>query len=123
MARIDAHAAALRTQGTVVEMWRTWRGQRFGPYYHLKFRENRRQHLIYLGSSPETAEAVRQKLAELQQPFRQSQAVKQGIRACKAGLRRQKALMAQEFAAHGIHVKGWEFRGIRKLSEGGIRKL
>jgi hypothetical protein len=115
LARIDEHAESLRTQGSVVETWRTYQGQRFGPYYRMKFRHQGRQRSIYLGTSAELAEAVRQKLAKLQLPYRQSLDRRREWKVFHAALRRQKAILAEHAAAAGIHLKGWEFRGIRNL--------
>jgi hypothetical protein len=114
LAWIDQHADLFRTQGAVVQLWRTRRGRRIGPYYHLKYREQHRQHTLYLGPSPELAAAVREKLAALQEPHRWRQTHQKMWKASWAAFRQHKKELARVAAGYGITLKGWEFRGVRR---------
>jgi uncharacterized protein DUF1678 len=56
--RVGSAVATYRTRGTT----------RFGPYYQLIYRQDRRQRSLYLGRSEQLATQVRELLRQLQEP-------------------------------------------------------
>lgn len=111
---IQAHPTIFAKQGAVLRTWRTHRGQRLGPYYQLAYRDNARQQWIYLGRSEELVRRVRNLLAELHRPRDQRRLSRRLQAQVRASLKCEKARLKQFCAIQGIHLKGWEFRGIRK---------
>ncbi|MFH1924684.1 MAG: hypothetical protein ABIP48_32935 [Planctomycetota bacterium] len=116
--RVEAQVAAapgvFAAGGTVVSTWRTYRGRRLGPYFRLAYRKGGRQWSIYLGRSEGLARRVRDLLARLQKHNRWRR-TSRGMQArARASLRKAKAQLKKELVRWGIHLKGWEFRGVRR---------
>ena len=107
---ILANPRLFATQGSVVANWRVRAGKRFGPYYRLAFRRNGRQRSIYLGPL-QVADLLRDFLAKLQRPHRRHRLYKSLQAQVRASLRTAKTRLAQQLAALGITLKGYEFRG------------
>lgn len=104
-------------QGSVVATWRVRAGKRFGPYFRLAYRRHGRQRSIYLGPRP-VADRLRQFLAQLQRPQRRRQLYKRLQTQVRASLKTAKNHLAQQLAALGVTLKGYEFRGAaRALSK------
>ncbi len=99
--------------GAVVESWRTYRGTRLGPYFRLIYRQDGREHSVYLGRSPELAVETRRLLDQLQGPLRQRREIRQVKRQIRASLRAHKALWQRDIAPLGLQMKGTEIRGWR----------
>lgn len=117
--RVQRIAAALRAQGhrfarqgTVVATWRQYRGKRLGPYYRLAYRADGRQKSIYLGASAWVAAQIRRLLARLQAPLREHRALQRARATILASLRRHQARAKALFAAVGVRLKGFEYRGL-----------
>jgi len=100
--------------GTVVASWRTYRGRRLGPYFRLAYRKGRRQWSIYLGRSEGLARRVRDLLARLQEHQRWRRTSWRMQARARASLRKSKAQLKKLLVRWGIHLKGWEFRGMRR---------
>ena len=107
---ILANPRLFATQGSVVPTWRVRAGKRFGPYYRLAYRRGGRQRSIYLGPRP-VADRLRQFLDQLQRPHRRRQLYKRLQTQVRASLRQAKKHLAQQLAALGVTLKGYEFRG------------
>ena len=120
---ILANPRLFATQGSVVATWRVRRGKRFGPYYRLAYRRDGRQRSIYLGPR-RVADRLREFLAQLQRPHHRHQLYKRLQTQVRASLRHAKAHLAQQLAALGIILKGYEFRGAaRALSKSRYKPL
>lgn len=102
-------------QGSVVASWRTVSGNRFGPYYLLRYRDGGRQRSLYLGRSEAVADVVRRRLAE-QQGQRRRQLVLRKLRtAVKASLRRHLQDWRSDLNDAGLKLKGMEIRNWKSL--------
>jgi hypothetical protein len=120
---LDKCRSLLASQGSIVASWRNYRGQRLGPYYRLAYRKNGQQCSIYLGNCLGLVERVRDALEDIQGRMRESrvmsrlvQRAKEGLAACKERLRRQLATL-------GIHMKGYEMRGVREAAARDFRPI
>ena len=69
---------------------------------------------LAVGRSEELARRVRDLLARLQHPQRWRRASRPLQSQVRASLRKTKAQLKQQLAHWGIHLKGWEFRGVRR---------
>jgi len=118
--------ALFRRQGAVVATWRRVAGRAHGPYYSLRYRDQRRQRSHYLGRCELLAAAVRNRLARLQRPRRTALRFAKLRAAVQASLRRQKqALRAQLERELGLTLKGFEVRKLRrpKINETHVSKF
>ena len=103
-------------------LWKPWRsggGQRRGPYFRLAYRDDAGQRSVYLGRSTELAEAVRGLLADRQRPRKERLQATRMRASVRAAIRQAEVQMAREMALVGVRVKGWEFRGTRRLWKSG----
>jgi hypothetical protein len=100
-------------QGHIAASWRCREGKRFGPYYRLGYRENGRQHSVYLGRASELVDCVRQRLAALQRPKVERRAVRSLERQVRAALRSEKRHLNALLCPYGLYMKGFEVRGWR----------
>jgi hypothetical protein len=114
--RIHALRPVLSRQGVVKSTWRTYRGTRLGPYYRLVYRLDGRARSCYLGRSAALAEKVRALVAQWQKPLREHRLWVDLRKRSLAALRAHKAVWAQELARAGFRLKGYEIRGLRRLS-------
>ena len=101
-------------QGTVAATWRTYKGRRLGPYYQLAYRDQDRQHWIYLGRSEELAQQVRDLLENLHRPRNQKRLYRRLEAQARHSLQLAKAQLKEVCREWGITLKGYEFRGARK---------
>jgi hypothetical protein len=113
---IEERRETIERQGTVVSTWRIHQGRKLGPYYRLAWREDGRQRSVYLGRSEELAQAVEQRLDELQRPLRRERQLKDQIRRAWAALRAYKLVWASQLAVYGLYLHGWEARGLRRTT-------
>lgn len=104
-----------RASGHLHESWRTVNGCRLGPYFSLRFVRAGRETSVYLGADQQLAQAVRERLSQLQQPRRDALAYRQRWREQRAVLRGLRAELAREIAPCGLRVQGAEIRGWRRL--------
>ena len=116
LAFVRGHAEVFARQGTLVAGWREYRGRRLGPYYRLAYREAGRQRSLYVGRSQGLIGLVRRLLERLQRPFRQSRLLGDLKVRARAALRGHKAVLRRHLAQWGIHLKGFEFRGLRRFA-------
>jgi hypothetical protein len=100
-------------QGHVAATWRCRNGKRFGPYYRLAYRENGRQHSIYLGRASEQVEMVRRQLELLQRSRIERRAIRRLENHIRASLRLEKLHLAALLRPYGLRLKGFEVRGWR----------
>ncbi len=115
---IKANAQVFARQGTVAATWRTYKGKRLGPYYQLTYREDGRQHWLYLGRSEQLAQQVRQFLAALHGPRDRHRLNRRLQSQARASLHLAKAQLKEVCAKRGITLKGYEFRGVHKYLAG-----
>jgi len=111
---IAARPAVFVRQGAVVAGWRREGGRRFGPYYHLTFRDAGRQQCIYLGRAGPLVEEVRHALAALRLPLVRRRAYRRLLREILGSLRADKALLHARLGALGLRLHGHEVRGWRR---------
>ncbi len=112
---IKANVQVFTRQGTVAATYRTYKGKRLGPYYQLTYRDQGRQHWLYLGRSEKLADQVREFLGELHTPRDQLRLNRRLQSRARAALRLAKAQLKELLAQRGVSLKGWEFRGVRKF--------
>ncbi len=111
---IESNPKIFARQGTVAATWRTYKGKRLGPYYQLTYRDQDRQHWLYLGRSEQLANQVRDLLQNLHRPRDQCRLIRRLQSQARTSLRLAKAQLKQVCAQQGITLKGWEFRGVRE---------
>ena len=109
------HRDIFQGQGCVACGWRSYRGHRLGPFFTPRFRVHGRQSAVYLGRSFELAERVKTLLREIQQE-RQFARLR---RQARAELRKCKERWAEDLAALGLSLKGFEVRGWRGATVAG----
>ena len=108
---IASQAGLFARQGAVVATWRDYRGRKLGPYYRLAYRENGRQRSVYLGRCPTLVARVREALAAVQAPLRQSRALRRMKTQAKAAFRAAKAELDRRLRPIGLFLKGMETMG------------
>lgn len=111
---ILGHPQVFRHQGTVVETWRSYRGNRRGPYYSFRYRLQGRQEAIYLGRSAALAEQVRNLLRDIQE----GRQIARLLWQARAELRKQKKSWEQDLAPLGLSLRGFQVQGWRHMEEG-----
>ena len=114
MALVDNCRSLLAKQGSIVASWREHHGQRLGPYYRLAYRKNGQQCSIYLGNCLGLVERVRDALEDFQGRMRESRVMNRLIHRAKEGLAACKERLRRQLATLGIHMKGYEMRGVRE---------
>ena len=113
LALIAARPDFFSLRGAVVASWRYKNGCKLGPYFRLFYREEGRQHSIYLGREGPLVRQVRAELARLQHWVRQKRAYRRARAAVTASLRRAKAELDRRLRPWGLCLKGYEVRGWR----------
>lgn len=88
-----------------------------GPYYKLRWRRDRQQHVRYLGRDPARAVAVRAALEDLQQPLRLSRELARRVKEARRRLQGVKQMLASHLAGHGIHYHGYMSRQCGRQGE------
>jgi hypothetical protein len=102
-------------QGIVVEKSLGPPQRRKGPYYYLRFRQDGRHRSIYLGPAGPRIDEVRALLDQLQNARRDRLARQEYRRSMMAQLRANNKTLDAHLRAIGLHLKGSEVRGWRKL--------
>lgn len=113
--RIMASAEQIARDGAVVASWRSYRGQKLGPYWRIAFRDRGRRKSIYLGRSEALVQQVRRLVDELKEPGRRRIALRRAEKQIGTGLRRQKALWERELRVRGLYTRGYAVRGMRRF--------
>ena len=86
---------------------------RYGPYYCLSYRDEGRQRSVYLGREGPLVQEVRERLADLQRPLRQRQAINRLRRQVRAALTVHKARVDAQLRPLGLRLQGFKVRGWR----------
>lgn len=110
---LNARPDLFARQGSINPTWRHRNGVAFGPYYRLAYRENGRQHAVYLGREGPLVDRVRKMLASLQKPLRTKRMFDRLEREARSGLRANNARLAVLLRPLGLRLKGCEIRGWR----------
>ncbi|MFH1923443.1 MAG: hypothetical protein ABIP48_26585 [Planctomycetota bacterium] len=113
---IAARPEVFARQGSVVAIWRRYRGRKLGPYFRLAYREAGRQCSVYLGRAGRVVEAVRGALAELQRPLKRFREYRKARAQIKASLGPVKRELDRRLRRVGLYMKGFEVRGWRTSS-------
>jgi hypothetical protein len=101
------------SQGHIAAGYRRRDGKTFGPYYRLSYRDQGRQHSVYLGRSGPLLDRIRQALATIQKSLSQHRLLNRLERQVRASLRGQKSRLAALLRPTGLTLKGFEIRGWR----------
>ena len=110
---IAARPDIFARRGHIAASYRSRNGKRFGPYYRLAFRDGDRQCSIYLGVDGPLVQQVGQSLDAVQRPRRQFRAISRLQRQIRAALRVEKRHLSALLRPYGLHLKGFELRGMR----------
>ena len=103
-------------QGSIVAAWRSYRGNRLGPFYSLRYRIDGRQVAVYLGRSAALREQVRNLLRDIQQ----DRQIARLTRQARAELRKCKRTLEQDLASMGLSLRGFEVQGWRSVQRGDL---
>ena len=110
---VDPRAVCeLARQGFVAADYRVRGGRRFGTYHKLRWRENRRQRVVYLGCDPELAERVKQALETLQRARRLRSELSRLLCAARRQLRQIRRLLEPRAREAGYTLHGYRIRRI-----------
>ncbi|NLS92650.1 MAG: hypothetical protein GXX96_10880 [Planctomycetaceae bacterium] len=110
------HPERFADQGAVVATWRTYRGRRLGPYYRLTWRENRRQHSVYLGADGPLVDEVRRLLHQTHTARRLKREHRRNRQLFRENVIRPLEQYVKEMFrlfGNGLYLKGSEVRGSR----------
>jgi hypothetical protein len=82
--------------------------------YKLRFRDaERRQRVLYIGAAPQLAQALADRLTELQAQRRGRAVLRQAMAAALAAQRQGRRQLAPVLAEHGYHFHGFSLRRTR----------
>ena len=102
--------SALANQGFITSEYRLRDGQKFGPYFKLRFRKDGRQHVRYLGRDARLAAQVDAALASLQAPVCLAREAASLMAEVRQQLRRAKEKMKPHLTDLGFHYHGYVAR-------------
>ncbi len=108
---IEAHAATLAHQGTVVASFRYRGGRAVGPYHRLAWRQGQVQQSVYLGTDADLVAEVHVLLQELQQLHRERRALRRQKNVVRKVLAECRAELRRELGRRGLRLQGYEVRG------------
>lgn len=103
----------LRAGGSVVSTWRTYQGQRLGPYFRVAYRVGGRQKSVFIGCDAELAEKVRSYLHNLQRQRNESANLNRMRRAAAKQFAVSRKQFGEELAAVGLRLRGSQVIGWR----------
>src|SRR5262249_19393729 len=106
----DDDQRALARQGFVAAEFRGRGGRRQGPYFKLRWRQDGRQRVRYLGREGGRAEQVRAALADLQRPLRLAREIAGLMAEARGRLRHVKQLVEPGLASRGRYFHGYTAR-------------
>jgi hypothetical protein len=82
--------------------------------YKLRYRDaERRQRVLYIGADAQLAQAVADRVAELQVERRRRAELRRAMAAALVAQRRDRRLLAPVLAEHGFHFHGFTLRRTR----------
>jgi hypothetical protein len=113
VALLAARPELFARQGSLSATWRRRGDKTFGPYYRLRYRDQRRACSLYLGPAGALVDRVRGALDTLQSPLRQRRAFDQLRRSVRDALRRDRRTVDAHLRRLGLWLKGFEVRGWR----------
>ena len=105
---------SLRDQGFVAPEFRVRAGRRWGPYYKLRWRQNGRQRVRYLGTDESAVGEIRKALKTWQQPVRLEKEVNSLFRQTRKALKSLKDALTPQICDDGKKWHGYESRRPRK---------
>jgi hypothetical protein len=100
----------LQDQGFVAAEYRTYQGARLGPYYKLRWRQDGKQRVKYLGQDVEIIVEVSIALAQLQKKRILERQLARMFLEARKSLRRVKQDMTTAMAAMGEYYHGYTSR-------------
>jgi hypothetical protein len=81
----------------------------------LVYRAGGRQHSLYLGRSARLAAHVRAMIERFREPLLEHRQMAGARKDARTAYRAHKLVWARELAKVGVHLKGNELRGVRRL--------
>ncbi|MBN2579784.1 MAG: DUF1678 domain-containing protein [Pirellulales bacterium] len=111
---VRAMKSVLARQGTIIASYRTYRGQKLGPYYRLAFRDEGRQRSIYLGKSEIILRQVRNLLEKLQKPLKTRHNLRHAQKVMQAAMKKHMARFRVDLLRVGLQLRGYAVRGWRR---------
>ena len=116
---------SLRTGGAVVSSWRTYKGQRLGPYFRLAYRVAGQQKSLFIGADAEMAEKVRSYLGGLQKKQNERIALDRARRAAAQQFAASLEQLDVQLAAAGLRRRGSQVIGWRewKRHQGSLSRI
>jgi hypothetical protein len=111
--RLERIRDNLRAGGTVVSTWRSYKGQRLGPYFRLAYRVGGRQKSVFIGRDVELAENVRNYLRTLQHQRNKNSNLNRMRRVAAKQFAVSRKQFGTELAAVGLRLRGSQVIGWR----------
>lgn len=111
--RLESIRDDLRAGGSVVPTWRTYKGQRLGPYFRVAYRVGGQQKSVFIGCDAELAEKVRSYLHHLQRQRNESANLNRMRRAAAKRFTESREQFGAELAAVGLRLRGSQVIGWR----------
>lgn len=107
---------ALRNQGFVAPEYRVRAGRRWGPCYKLRWRQEGRQRVLYLGIDERAVSEIRAALERWQRTARLHKEVEELFRQTRKSLKSLKNALTPQICVNGKRWHGYETRRPRKPS-------
>ena len=104
----------LRGQGFVAPEFRVRAGRRWGPCYKLRWRQNGRQRVFYLGTDENAVAEIRKALEAWQQPVRLEKEVNNLFRQTRKALKSLKDALTPQVSDDDKKWHGYTSRRPRK---------
>lgn len=101
---------SLRSQGFVNPEFRYRSGRRWGPYYKLRWRQNGRQRVLYLGADEIAVSRIRKALEVWQQPVRLAKEAENLLRQTRTALKSLRDLLTPQISEDGRIWHGYGSR-------------
>jgi len=98
---------ALAQQGFVSAEYREQNGRRYGPYFKLRWRQDGRQRVRYLGRDLSRAEQVSAALANLQRSLQLVRDASSMMAEVRKEMRKLKETLEPHLASQGMHLHGY----------------
>lgn len=111
--RLESIRDDLRAGGTVVSTWRSYKGQRLGPYFRVAYRVGGQQKSVFIGCDAELAEKVRSYLHNLQRQRNEATNLIRMRRAAAKQFAASREQFGLELAAVGLRLRGSQIIGWR----------
>lgn len=111
--RLERIRDDLQAGGTVVSTWRSYKGQRLGPYFRVAYRVGSTQRSVFIGCDAELAEKVRNYLHNLQHQRNETTKLIRMRRAAAKQFAASREQFGLELAAVGLRLRGSQVIGWR----------